>query len=126
MKFIQNLSLKHRGDLWFSVDEMNSFRHQAALTVRTITSSMTMAQYAEFHVQDTSAFMGLESYLTQDTFRGIRYRKEAIIAAVLSEQRRQDRFDVYNSDALAHVSQEVSDVSARRAQIIGMIHAKKE
>ena len=68
-----------------------------SLTVRTITSSMTMAEYAEFHVEDTSAFMGLESYLTQDTFRGIRYRKETIIAAVLSEQRRQDRFDIYNS-----------------------------
>ena len=83
---------------------------------------MTMAEYAEQHREETSAFLGLEDYVTQ----AIKYRKEAITAAVLSEQRRQDRSGIKDPDALARVSEAVSDVSARRAQIIGMIHAKKD
>jgi hypothetical protein len=86
---------------------------------------MTMAQYAEFHVEDTSAFLGLEHYLTQDAFRGIKHRKEAIRVAILSEQRRQYRSGINDPDALARVSQDVSDLSTRRAGIIGMIHAKE-
>ena len=86
---------------------------------------MTMAQYAEFHVEDTSAFMGLESYLTKDALLGIAHRKEAIRVAVLSEQRRQYRSGINDPDALARVSQDVSDLSTKRAQIIGMIHAEK-
>ena len=124
-KLIENLSHKHREDIWFSSDEMHSFKHQTALTVRAITSSMTMAQYAEYHVEDTSAFMGLESYLTKDAFQGIKHRKEAIQRAVLSEQRRQCYSGINDPDALARVSQAVSDLSTRRAGIIGMIHAKK-
>jgi hypothetical protein len=126
MKFIKNLSCsKHRDDIWFSSDEMHSFRYQAARTVRAITSTMTMAQYAEFHVEDTSAFMGLESYLTKDALLGIAHRKEAIRVAVLSEQRRQYHSGINDPDALARVSQDVSDLSTKRAQIIGMIHAEK-
>ena len=125
VKFVQNLSHKHRDDIWFSADEMHSFRYQTALTVRAITSTMTMAEYAEFHVEDTSAFLGLESYLTKDALLGIRHRKEAIRVAVLSEQRRQYRSGINDPDALARVSQAASDLSTRRARIIGMIHVKK-
>ena len=124
--FVKNLSCsKHRDDIWFSSDEMHSFRYQTALTVRAITSTMTMAQYAEFHVKDTSAFLGLEKYLSQDAFRGIKHRKEALQRAVLSEQRRQYRAGINEPDALARVSQAASDLSTRRARIIGMIHVKK-
>ena len=125
VKFVQNLSHKHRDDIWFSADEMHSFRYQTALTVRTITSTTTMAEYAELHVTDTSAFLGLEKYLSQDAFRGIKHRKEAIQRAVLSEQRRQYRSGINDPDALARVSQAASDLSTRRARIIGMIHVKK-
>ena len=125
--FVKNLSCsKHRDDIWFSADEMDSFRYQAARTVRAITSTMTMAQYAEFHVKDTSAFMGLESYLTKDAFRGIKHRKVAVQTAVLSEQYRQYRSGTSDPNALAQVSQEVSGLSTRRARIIGMIHAKRD
>ena len=126
MKFITNLSFKHRGDIWFSADEMRSFRYQTALTVREITSKMTMAEYAELHVEDTSAFLGLESYLSQDVLQGIKRRKEAILGAVLSEQLRQSRVGINDPDALARVSQAVSDLSTRRARIIGMIHSSKK
>jgi hypothetical protein len=126
IKFVKNLSCsKHRDDMWFSADEMHSFRYQTALTVRAITSTMTMSEYAEFHVEDTSVFLGLEKYLSQDAFRGTKHRKEAILGAVLSEQLRQSRVGINDPDALAQVSQSISDLSTRRARIIGMIHVKK-
>ena len=124
--FVKNLSCsKHRDDIWFSSDEMHSFRYQAARTVRAITSTMTMSEYAEFHVEDTSVFLGLEKYLSQDAFRGTKHRNKAILGAVLSEQLRQYRSGINDPDALARVSQDVSDLSTKRAQIIGMIHVKK-
>ena len=126
IRFVKNISCsKHRDDIWFSADEMRSFRYQTALTVRAITSKMTMAEYAELHVEDTSAFLGLESYLSQDVLQGIKRRKEAILGAVLSEQLRQSRVGINDPDALAQVSQSISDLSTRRARIIGMIHVKK-
>ena len=74
MRFVENLSHKHRDDIWFSSDEMHFFKHQAARTVRAITSTMTMAEHAERHVEDTSAFMGLECYSTKDALLGIKHR----------------------------------------------------
>ena len=81
---------------------------------------------AELHVKDTSAFLGLENYLTKNTFKEIRRRRKAVPVAVLSEQYRQDRLGINDPDALASASQAASDVSTRRARIIGMMHAEKE
>ena len=126
IKFVENISCsKHRDDLWFSAEEMHSFKYQTAITVRTITSTMTMAQKAELHVKDTSAFLGLENYLTKNTLQEMKYRRKAAPMAVLSEQHRQDRLGINDPDALASASQAVSDMSTRRARIIGMMHAER-
>ena len=126
VKVVENLSCKHRDNLWFSTDEMHSFRYQAALAVHRITSAMTMAEFAELHIKDTSAFLGLESYMSKNTLRDIKHRRECILLVVLKEQGRQSRSGIYDSDALARASQAVSDLSTRRARIIGMIHAEKK
>jgi len=126
INFVENLSYsKHRDSIWFSAEEMDSFRYQAALTVRTITSTTTMAEYAEQHVKDTSAFLGLENYLSKNTLQEMKYRRRAAPMAVLSEQHRQDRLGINDPDALASASQAVSDMSTRRARIIGMMHAER-
>ena len=126
IKFVENLARsKHRGDIWFSRDEMDFFKYQTAVTMRTITSTMTMAEYAELHVKDTSAFLGLEHYLTENTYRGVKHRRNEIVVAVLSEQHRQYCSGIDDSNALTRVSRAVSDISTKRAHIIGMIHAKK-
>ena len=102
INFVENLSYSnHRDDLWFLAEEMHSFKRQAAITVRTITSTMTMAEYAELHVKDTSAFLGLENYMTKNAFKEIRRRRKAVPVAVLSEQCRQDRLGINDPDALA-------------------------
>eukprot|EP00579_Thalassiosira_antarctica_P021681 CAMPEP_0201972422 /NCGR_PEP_ID=MMETSP0904-20121228/41665_1 /ASSEMBLY_ACC=CAM_ASM_000553 /TAXON_ID=420261 /ORGANISM="Thalassiosira antarctica, Strain CCMP982" /LENGTH=87 /DNA_ID=CAMNT_0048522251 /DNA_START=357 /DNA_END=620 /DNA_ORIENTATION=- len=86
---------------------------------------MTMAQYAEMNIQDTSAFMGLEKYMSKKTKKEIVYKREALYRTVHSEQQRQFEADIYDPDAMAKISQGWSDWSRKRAEIIGLIHAEK-
>ena len=124
IKFVDSLAFsKHRDGIWFSKEEMYSFKYQAALTVQRITSAN--GQYAELHRQETSAFLGLEDYLSKNTSQEIRRRRKAITSAVLSEQRRQYSFGINDPDALEYASRAVSELSSRRARIIAMIHVNK-
>jgi hypothetical protein len=122
VKFVQNLSHKHRDDIWFSADEMHSFGYKTALTVRTITSTMTMAEYAELHVKDTSAFLGLEKYFTDTSHQKIKDQRRVVRRAVFLEQQRQLRAGIYDPDEMANVAKAASDWSWKRARIIALIH----
>ncbi len=86
MMAIENLSLKHRSDLWFTKQEMDSFKVKRVCLPLIITSTMTMAEYAEINTHDMSTFMGLENYLSPDTPQKMR---RTIWNAVLSEQSHQ-------------------------------------
>ena len=95
MKFVENLSNTYKDELWFSHFEMQLFRRELAWLIKTISSSnITMAQFAEMNVRDTSAFLGLEAYLTKSSSRGVVERRRTIADAVLAEQRRQLAFGV--------------------------------
>ena len=79
MELVENLSLAHKGDLWFSSQEMFSFRCQVALHLRGASSSnMTFVQYEEMNAHNTGKFMGLENYLTEDTSQKIRRPQAAL------------------------------------------------
>ena len=96
--------------------------------LRSIASvNMTMAEFAEMNVQDTSAFMGLENYLCENSSNEIRYRRDAIRKAVLSEQDRQHYAyrSLSDPDQLANVSRQISYLSVTRSYVIGMMHAEK-
>lgn len=126
MKYIEDLTIEHSEDLWFDEYEIRNFKYQTALMLRTIkASNMSMAQYAELHCDESSAFMGLESYLTETTTQEIRYQRRRIKDAVLHEQRRQCEAGVYDADALANVSKAASDWSRKRSVIIALLHADK-
>eukprot|EP00585_Thalassiosira_rotula_P006719 CAMPEP_0196139922 /NCGR_PEP_ID=MMETSP0910-20130528/7027_1 /TAXON_ID=49265 /ORGANISM="Thalassiosira rotula, Strain GSO102" /LENGTH=90 /DNA_ID=CAMNT_0041400713 /DNA_START=98 /DNA_END=367 /DNA_ORIENTATION=+ len=59
VKYIENLSLKYKADLWFSSAELETFKIKATKMLRSISSSgMSIAQYAQMNVNDTSTFMG--------------------------------------------------------------------
>ena len=125
--YIKNLSQEHNMDLWFTDSEMKSFKSNTQLIVRAITSSgITVAQYDESHVNETSAFLGLENYICQQTYKEIKRRRRAIIDAVLSEQMHQECYGFTDVDAIADVSRTVSDMSYRRARLIAMLHAEEE
>ena len=122
VKFIENLSYKHKSDLWYSQRELKSFKYHSALVLHKVKSVMTMAQYAELHVDNTSAFLGLENYLSELGYREITHRRQAVRRTVLLEQQRQSNLNIYDPDTMATVAEAKSDFSRRRAQIIGLIH----
>ena len=127
INFIENLSHKHKDALWFSQREMNSFKSQDKRVLSTLRANkMTMMQYAELHTHETSAFMGLECYLSATTAREIRYQRQAIQRAVFFEQERQLREDIYDPEAMARVSEAVSAWARKRARIIALIHNPDE
>ena len=53
------------------------------LRVMMKASIMSMAQYAELNAAETSAFMGLDSYLSKTTIREIKYQREAVKIVVM-------------------------------------------
>eukprot|EP01083_Nonionella_stella_P099836 280855_1 len=124
--FIQNLSYDHKSDLWFTNREMKSFKYQTALILRSISSfDMTVAQFAEMNAQDTSAFLGLENYLSDTTSEKIKHRRNAICKGVLLEQKRQREAGICDPEAISMLSEAVSELSRRRAHIIGLLHMEK-
>eukprot|EP00579_Thalassiosira_antarctica_P022904 CAMPEP_0201990248 /NCGR_PEP_ID=MMETSP0904-20121228/93276_1 /ASSEMBLY_ACC=CAM_ASM_000553 /TAXON_ID=420261 /ORGANISM="Thalassiosira antarctica, Strain CCMP982" /LENGTH=240 /DNA_ID=CAMNT_0048544505 /DNA_START=58 /DNA_END=780 /DNA_ORIENTATION=- len=127
INIIENLSQEFKDDVWFTQREIKSFTYQVIMTLRIISSTlnMTVAQYAEMNVHDTSAFMGLENYLSKDTTENIRYGRDAIRKAVLLEQHRQLDLCIHDPDAISLISERVSELSRKRAHIIGLLHAEK-
>ena len=115
---VTNLSHEHKTDLWYTDFELKSFKRDAALLLLSIASSgMTVAQYAEMHVNDTSAFLGIENYLSTATRREVTKRRQAIVDAVLLEQERQQRFGDIDEDKMADISQ--SCKQCRRCHLDG-------
>ena len=126
VKFVENLSIKYKTELWFSGREMKMFKYETAFHIRTIDShNLTMAQYAEMNVRDTSVFMGLEVHLTKDTARNIVVRRRALWTAVRAEQQRQSKAGICDPAQMASVAKMESEVSSKRAQIIALIHSEK-
>lgn len=87
--------------------------------------NVTMAKYAELNIEDTSAFLGLESHMTGTSYQEIKNRRKAICEAVLSEQARQWEEGIDDPEKLASISEVISDVSRMRGHIIGLLHADK-
>eukprot|EP00970_Alexandrium_tamarense_P018839 scaffold13554_cov196-Alexandrium_tamarense.AAC.2 len=85
--------------------------------------NMSLLHYAERNIQDTSSFLGLESYLTRSSVREIMVRRRSYFEAVLSEQYRQVSEGLQDVDALSVVSETNSDWARKRSVIIGALHA---
>ena len=85
---------------------------------------MTVAQYAELHVNETSVFLGLENYLSKDTTREVATRRCAIVDTVLLDQERQYQSGYIDADIMAVASEAISGLSARRARLIAILHSK--
>eukprot|EP00584_Thalassiosira_punctigera_P017769 CAMPEP_0172561144 /NCGR_PEP_ID=MMETSP1067-20121228/91757_1 /TAXON_ID=265564 ORGANISM="Thalassiosira punctigera, Strain Tpunct2005C2" /NCGR_SAMPLE_ID=MMETSP1067 /ASSEMBLY_ACC=CAM_ASM_000444 /LENGTH=85 /DNA_ID=CAMNT_0013351125 /DNA_START=159 /DNA_END=416 /DNA_ORIENTATION=+ len=84
-----------------------------------------MAEYAEMNTHDTSAFMGLENYLSPDRPHEVKLRRRSIWNAVLSEQQRQVDADIEDPKAISKVAESFSDLSRKRARIIGLLHSSQ-
>jgi len=114
-------------DLWYTQTDIQSFKKEKAITIRTIRTGSTIAKLSSCN---TCIFLGLESYLFDSLgHRGgpVQRRKE-IRTAVLLEQIRQwqDNLSIHKDPAeLARVSERTSSLCRQRAQIIGLIHSSE-
>lgn len=106
---------------------MASIKLRAKLLLRRIEAmGMTVAKFAEANLEDTSVWMGLETYLEDDTAGKIRRQRKLISAMVKKEQQRQNAAGINDPDAMAKVSEAVSKWSRTRAEVIGLLHADKK
>lgn len=127
MRVVENLTLEHKGRLWFSGEEMDVIQQRTGRFMSGIVArDMTMAQFAEMNVHDTSTFLGLERYLSIQGVRDIRFRRRAIWRAVRLEQQRQTALGVCDPEAMAILATKESEISKKRARIIGLLHASKD
>ena len=71
MKIIENLSCKYKAELWYSEHDMNSFKCGDVQLMSNVRSmNMSMTQFAEMNIQDTSLFMWLEIFLSKTHRKG--------------------------------------------------------
>jgi len=125
VKIIKNLSHEHKDDLWFTEHDIRRFKRRVALMMWYISSiDMTVSQYAKDNIHDTSAFLGLERYLSENTAKQTRYRRRAIRKAVLLEQRHQMGMGIHDPETIAEIAVQMSGLSRKRACIIGLLHAE--
>lgn len=124
VRFIPNDAIKYKQDLWLSSEEISACRSHGKIMMLSLRSrNMSLLHYAERNIQDTSSFLGLESYLTRSSVREIMVRRRSYFEAVLSEQYRQVSEGLQDVDALSVVSETNSDWARKRSVIIGALHA---
>ena len=121
---VENLSREHKFDLWFTDVEIKSFKRRTAAVLLSIHfANMTVAQFAEINCRETSAFLGLENYMSERTSREIRRRRNGVRDAVLFEQARQQDAGVNDPEVISLTSKRVTLPGRKRAYVIGLIHA---
>ena len=124
MIIFDKISNESKAHVWFSSQEIQSFRYQMILMLRSLSSiNMTVAQHAESNLHNTSAFMGLENYFSETTPCEITCRRRTIRRAILLEQQRQLDVSIQDPGAISSISQVLSLESRNRARIIGLLHA---
>ena len=66
--------------------------------------------------------MGLESYLSENIIREIKFQRQKVRNAVLLEQRRQERQGVRDPEAMASICENATEWARSRARVIGLLH----
>ena len=117
-----NLSYASKSDLWYTQNDIKSFRLDCAHMIHELKQSSKLRP-------NSTNMMGLEGYLFNSSVGPTQRRKEVRIA-VLLEQHRQRCLGIYDEDddddlhiLLARASQRASKLCRKRAEVIGLIHA---
>ena len=114
-----NLSYASKSDLWYTQNDIKSFRLDCAHMIHKLKQS------SKLHRPNSTDIMGLEGYLFNSSISPMQRRKEVRIA-VLLEQHRLRRLSIHDEDPhilLARASQGASKLCRKRAEVIGLIHA---
>ena len=112
-----NLSYASKSDLWYTQNDIKSFRLDCAHMIHELKQSCP----------NSTDTMGLEGYLFNSS---VGPRRKEVRIAVLLEQHRQRCLGIYDEDddddlhiLLARASQRASKLCRKRAEVIGLIHA---
>jgi len=112
-----NLSYASKSDLWYTQNDIKSFRLDCAHMIHKLKQSSKL--------RNPTDIMGLEGYLFNSSVGPMQRRRDVQIA-VLLEQHRQRRSGMHDEDPhilLARASQRASKLCMKRAEVIGLIHA---
>jgi hypothetical protein len=114
-----NLSYASKSDLWYTQNDIMSFRLDCAHMIHELKQS------SKLRLPNSTDIMGLEGYLFNSSVGPMQRRREVRVA-VLLEQHRQRRSGMHDKDLhilLARASQSASKLCRKRAEVIGLIHA---
>ncbi|KAL7549441.1 hypothetical protein ACHAWF_012710 [Thalassiosira exigua] len=119
MNFIQDLSVEHKEDLWFSHREMATFQrdYKVAMARNVLAFGRVESSDWVVEVEDTSVFLGLESSLSKSRLKEIALRRRALCRAIMVEQERQRRLGVRDPEAFGRISAEETESSRERARV---------
>lgn len=120
VKFVDNLSISHRHDLWFTATERKRFKEEAILMVRELLMVKRDNTELLFQHNTIDKWIGLERHLSS---RNVLVQRQRLNKAIRFEQERQLRTGVCDPDILANISEMESDKSRKRARISGLLHA---
>lgn len=112
-----NLSYASKSDLWYTQNDIKSFRLDFAHKIHKLKQSSKLRR------PNSTDIMGFEGYLFNSLVGPMQRRRDVRIA-VLLEQHRQRRLSMYEDPhMLARASQRASKLCRKRAEVIGLIHA---
>ena len=112
-----NLSYASKSDLWYTQNDIKSFRLDCAHMIHELKQS------SKLRLPNPTDIMGFEGHLFNSSISPMQRRRE-VLFAVLLEQHRQRRLS--NEDLhilLARASKRASKLCMKRAEVIGLIHA---
>jgi len=118
-----NLSYASKSDLWYTQNDIKSFRLDCAHMIHKLKQS------SKLHHHNSTDIMGLEGHLFNSSVSPMQRRREVQVAVLLEQHRhrqQQRRLSMHDEDLhilLARASQRASKLCRKRAEIIGHIHA---
>jgi hypothetical protein len=123
---VENLTIKHRSDLWLSPLEMSHIKRRTTdylqkIALRGIGNDRLDPEAIADEILGTN--FGLERYLSATASSNILDRRRTMWRAIRFEQDRQYRIGIRDADLLANISEVESDWSRRSARMIGLQHA---
>ena len=123
VKQITNISLERqcKAALWYSKNDIKVFDQKNSHLLQRLRSGGFTA--SKVSGVDTSAYLGLETSLSDTSFRECKLRRRAFVKAVLSEQKRQAKHGIRDNVALAKIAIERSKWFCRRARVIALLHS---
>jgi len=126
---VENLTIKHRYDLWLSPLEMSYNKRRNIYDLQKTASRGEGCDGDDrldpkvIADEILGTYFGLERYLSPTACSEILDRRRSMWRAILFEQDRQHKIGIRDADLLANISEVESDWSRRRARMIGLQHA---